>query len=346
MNRIACLGAFLLTAFAAAGVAPGQDLAHYLRLRNRNHVDHASSCDALRNVSGTQVLELEGKVNGSCRDGDLTTLLLDRGSGDPQEIFTDFVPDWLVSSDVSARLLVKATRSDESTPLRVVLLDAAKSADVAKFDDAQAAKWLASHPHRHVATPSRLLVRGDGALFGPIARGGSRMERRPTWYLPTSQVTPLYAAFIRRENPRLSDADASVMAENIVGRCIQYNIDPRLVVSIVLVESGFDPASVSSSGAIGLGQLMPGTAQWMGVSDSYDITQNIYGMVKLLHTLRAMFAKQSSSVTEMWEKTIAAYNAGDGAVRRYGGVPPFPVTQAYVRHVLTLYFRLAGQPAG
>jgi soluble lytic murein transglycosylase-like protein len=338
------LAAIIAATFVTPAPAQAQDISRYLRIRHENHVGSTSSLDALKDAAGGQILEISGTVTGSCRVGAAIVLLIDRAGREAQEIETDFVPEWLVNSNTPARMIVKTIRPDEATPTRVVLLAAAKDADVSKLEAAAEAKSAASRPKRSPAV-SRFAARGDGVLYGSIGRGGARLERHAAWVLPPNQVTPIYAAFIQRANPRLSSEEANVMATHIIGRCMQFKIDPRLVVSIVLVESGFDPGSVSNHGAIGLGQLMPGTAAWMGVSDSFDVTQNIYGMVKLLSTLRTMFAPLSSTPYELWQKTIAAYNAGDGAVRRYGGVPPFPVTQAYVRHVLTLWIRLAGQPS-
>jgi soluble lytic murein transglycosylase-like protein len=110
-----------------------------------------------------------------------------------------------------------------------------------------------------------------------------------------------------------------------------------------MVESGFNPNSVSRSGAMGLGQLMPGTARWMGVADPFDTTQNLYGSVKLLRQHLDKYRRQTGGEDfESLVLSLAAYNAGEGAVRRHGGVPPYRETQSYVRKVVGLYYKLAG----
>jgi soluble lytic murein transglycosylase-like protein len=112
-----------------------------------------------------------------------------------------------------------------------------------------------------------------------------------------------------------------------------YSIDPALVRSIVDAESGFDPRATSTAGARGLMQLMPETAQSLGVVDAYDPAENLRGGTRYLRGLLDRFGDVRLAV--------AAYNAGPAAVERFGGVPPFPETQAYVRRVLTRYRELS-----
>jgi len=116
----------------------------------------------------------------------------------------------------------------------------------------------------------------------------------------------------------------------------QLEIDPILVKAIIQVESGFDPMTVSHKGARGLMQLMPGTAKRFNVTKVHDPEQNIRGGIEYLALLLKMFPNDLS-------KAIAAYNAGENAVRRYGGIPPYQETQTYVRKALTVYH---GRPYG
>jgi soluble lytic murein transglycosylase-like protein len=110
-----------------------------------------------------------------------------------------------------------------------------------------------------------------------------------------------------------------------------HSLDPRLVKSVMLVESGFNPAAVSPKGARGLMQLMPATASRHGVRDIHDPAQNIAGGTRYLSHLLGLFDGNL-------EKSLAAYNAGEGAVARYGGIPPYDETRNYVRRALTAYY--------
>ncbi len=107
----------------------------------------------------------------------------------------------------------------------------------------------------------------------------------------------------------------------------RHSLDPDLVQAVVAVESGFRPDAVSPKGAQGLMQLMPATARSLGVKDSLDPAANLDGGTR---HLRALIERYDGDV----KRALAAYNAGEGAVARHGGVPPYPETVAYVRKVL------------
>jgi soluble lytic murein transglycosylase-like protein len=109
----------------------------------------------------------------------------------------------------------------------------------------------------------------------------------------------------------------------------KYGLDPDLARAVMRMESGGNPDAVSSAGAIGLMQLMPGTAKGLGV-DPRDPKRNLEGGIKYLSQLADKYDGD-------YEKTLAAYNAGSGRVDAYGGIPPFPETERYVKNVLSLY---------
>jgi soluble lytic murein transglycosylase-like protein len=155
---------------------------------------------------------------------------------------------------------------------------------------------------------------------------------------------PEYAGFIRSRNPRLSLQQAEQIAWAILRFSAHYGVDPRFIVAIVLVESGFNPNATSRKGAAGLGQLMPSTARGLGVVDPYDPIQNLHGTVKLVRGHLEKYWAQTGDPNG-WEHVVlalAAYNAGSGAVRKYGGVPPYRETQNYVRKVIQVYKQLCG----
>lgn len=163
------------------------------------------------------------------------------------------------------------------------------------------------------------------------------------------------ASVVRRieeiaQGPRLDGVEfegavktASFTSRAAIDRYISTNaqaqrIDPALIEAIIESESGFDPNATSRAGARGLMQLMPQTAAGLGVTDPYDAAQNVRGGTRYLRTLLDRFGDV--------ELAVAAYNAGPGAVERYGGVPPYAETQRYVRNVLARYRELrSGQHA-
>lgn len=115
----------------------------------------------------------------------------------------------------------------------------------------------------------------------------------------------------------------------------RYRVESALVHAVIAAESAYDPDAVSSAGAVGLMQLMPATAQHYGVADRRDPLENVLGGVRYLKDLIAQFNDLPLA--------LAAYNAGEAAVIKYGNdIPPYPETQNYVRIVLGYYRRFRG----
>jgi hypothetical protein len=127
-----------------------------------------------------------------------------------------------------------------------------------------------------------------------------------------------------------SRASLAALTELIRVTAQRYQVDQRLVEAVILVESAGNPGAVSSKGAQGLMQLMPASAAALGVKNAFDPTENLDGGVRHLRDLLRSFGGDLTLA-------LAAYNAGEAAVRTYRGVPPYPETQAYVRRVRALY---------
>jgi soluble lytic murein transglycosylase-like protein len=119
----------------------------------------------------------------------------------------------------------------------------------------------------------------------------------------------------------------------------KYGIDPALLRGLIRQESNFDPNARSGAGAVGLSQLMPGTAASLGVTNPLDPAQSIDAGARYLRQQLDAFGGDV-------QKALAAYNAGPGAVKRYGGVPPYGETQNYVRQVMAYadQYRSQSQP--
>ena len=114
-----------------------------------------------------------------------------------------------------------------------------------------------------------------------------------------------------------------------------YGLDPDLLMAIAKVESNGRASAVSPKGAQGLMQLMPGTAARFDVADPFDPVDNLLGAARFLNYLRQW--QQADPELRHLPELLAAYNAGPGAVAKYGGVPPYPETREYVRKVLWAY---------
>jgi soluble lytic murein transglycosylase-like protein len=137
-----------------------------------------------------------------------------------------------------------------------------------------------------------------------------------------------------------SDAPAPVAPEEIdrlvSANSATWNVDPALIKAIIANESGFNANATSGAGAQGLMQLMPGTASGLGVTNSYDPAQNVWGGTRYVRGLLDRFGGNT-------ELAVAAYNAGPGAVEKYNGVPPYAETQNYVQNVLASYEKYKAQ---
>lgn len=123
--------------------------------------------------------------------------------------------------------------------------------------------------------------------------------------------------------PRAGGAEVEGTIQSAARR---YGLDPALLRAVIEQESGFNPKAISAAGALGLMQLMPGTARDLGVTDPFDPAQNI--------DAGARYLRQQIDSFGSLPLALAAYNAGPGAVRRYGGVPPYAETRTYVERIL------------
>ena len=138
----------------------------------------------------------------------------------------------------------------------------------------------------------------------------------------TDEAGVAYSRSAAASRPRLAPSAIRGLINDLARR---HGIDARLAHAVVRAESNFNPMAISPKGAMGLMQLMPATAARYGVDDPFDPVQNLDAGLRHLQGLLRRYDRS---------RALAAYNAGESAVDRYGGVPPYRETQAYVRRIL------------
>jgi soluble lytic murein transglycosylase-like protein len=163
-----------------------------------------------------------------------------------------------------------------------------------------------------------LIVKGDGTkVISNFGSAASAHGNDWNWWAKQRNRRSSYDAYIERY-------------------ASQYRVDPILVRAVIQVESDFNPRCISNKGARGLMQLMPETERQYGVRNVFDPEDNIRGGI---HNLADLLERYRGDLN----RVLAAYNAGEGAVARYRGIPPYEETMTYVKRALTVYY---GSPYG
>jgi hypothetical protein len=215
---------------------------------------------------------------------------------------------WQALYSENPRLLLLFVRA--SCLLAVMALSALAAADIYTYTDTDGTVHFTNTPGADKRY--RVYIHGNGGWPGKPGSGAA------------PGVVPVPPS--DRDVARFTRYDEWIRAAATL-----YQIPEQLVRAVIRCESDYDPRAVSVSGARGLMQLMPDTALLMQVRDIDDPRENIFGGVRLLRVLANEFNGDL-------ELTIAAYNAGDGSVIRFGGIPPYTQTRDYVANV-TRYYR-------
>ena len=181
----------------------------------------------------------------------------------------------------------------------------------------------------HFASGHSLSVRShrvDGDRLVLTLRAGGEIVCAPSL---VDRITPDEVPFPEAASAAVGTGGArgTPFERIITEAAARHRLDPRLLAAVIQVESNFRPGARSPRGAMGLMQLMPGTARQYDVGDAFDAHSNVDAGARHLRSLLDRFDLSLA---------LAAYNAGEAAVRRFGGIPPYRETREYVRRILTL----------
>jgi hypothetical protein len=269
--------------------------------------------------------EIRGKVSGIVSSGANSLLMVQHPSG----LLEFEIPSGTVDipTGLSVRMLAKAEGAGSQAPITIIAV--VSEVQVAPFDpkpepegESEAKGWR-------------------GETRSPLA-SRAEQSREPTPDMRRIEaLVPSYAQAALAFNSRLGQAKAELVARSVLYYSAQWGVDPRLTMALIAAESGFRPEATSPRGAMGLTQLMPFKAREHGLSNPYDIEGNVAAGVR---TIKGHLER--NRVADPWQqfaRALASYNAGSGAVKKYGGVPPYRETQNYVRKVADLYLALCGQ---
>jgi soluble lytic murein transglycosylase-like protein len=324
----------------------------------------SASAVSLSDLGGSTI-EVSGRITGIADLGGEKMLLIDSKIGlINASVSKDIDGGWLKSGAQIRALLYVPDPNTLSRLNQVVPLIASApefavfSADVAEakanqkadLEKQKQAELLAKKQAEQYRAQEERLKRSS--IASRSGRYNLRSDQMPDQGAPICalsdnalRVYRPYRAFVQRANSRLSDRMIDTITSSILYFSEKERIDPRLIISMILAESNFDPNSTSRVGAMGLGQLMPGTASGLGVSNAYDPIQNIAAAAHILSVRVKQYggAREDLIVPDrVLALTMASYNAGPGAVKKYGGVPPYGETQRYVRKVQRYYHQICG----
>jgi soluble lytic murein transglycosylase-like protein len=341
----ACLALTLVGPMAAVEASQYPEADRYYAVRDARRV--------IENVTFAQVqasaaqwkntlIEVRGVIHGCAKRDDGGTFIITREAGDTVVIDAQ-KPLPASTIDIARTVRVLAQIPPDRTSFGSLQLVAVTSEyEAASLDYERAKRKSVARTAARPAAPRKKVRQALSR------RQSLRQGRRRQTMLASRGLDALsqYAAAVQWFNPRLSDAEAHRLAQSIIYYSVNHGLDARLIMAVIAVESNFNANAVSRVGAMGLGQLMPGTAQGLGVDDPWHPDKNLEGATRLLRGHLSRFGATNPSVQPpTWEQirlALACYNAGAGAVRKYKGVPPYRETKNYIKKIGRLYYQMCG----
>ena len=296
-------------------------------------------------------LEVTGRLLGIARSDDGSSLMLATDHDGALLLPMSQMPSWIQPGDRLRALVVLGGSKDAATRIGIPEMQIVAVASASDIEAAEM-RWQ-QESAQHVAREQQATrgMRASARVLSARAAGARGMDVRAITL--SRSLSPRaraiyepYRAAISSSNRRLSEADVDAITTSILLFSERMDVDPRLIIALVIAESDFDPHSTSRKGAMGLAQIMPDEAHDLGLSNPYDPVQNIAGAVYLLKGRLNKYSGGGPLSMQHIILALASYNAGMGAVKKYGGVPPFRETRNYVKKIEKIYRRLCGTGAG
>ncbi len=377
-SRTLRTGLLLLGVFVFLGNASAQDsfspTKQYLAQRRASPILWDLTLEKLAQAPGTykgKVLEIEGTISGlsPTDDGGALVILKTMGSS-TLTLKMSLLPRWLQPGALVRALCIITEGNEEGAEIlglpEMEIIAVASASDIRSLEerwkseqeqkaterrrlDQQRQAELQRQAAIQAAPPSRALFSSRSL---PVRSPATKKQVviGPPRYTDLSAaaraVFPAYRGFIKNHNKRLSDVQADKITYAILRYSEEMDMDPRLIVATVIAESDFKVQDRSRAGAMGLIQLMPDEVERLKLTNPYDEIQNIAGGIFLLKERLVKYSKSADyndATLEQLILTLASYNAGEGAVKKYGGVPPYRETQGYVKKIKRIYLELIGR---
>jgi soluble lytic murein transglycosylase-like protein len=265
-------------------------------------------------------LEMRGRVSGVVEGGASVRFLLQIEGG--TAVVEAAAPNPSVVLGRASKIIARV-ESKERLQLVVAAFDVPAAEPSAGAAAPRSVAPTAVAQGSVAARPNGAVPAARAAVSSGPSRGG----------VSSAETVRRYADAVKYFNKRIDDKTALTIAGHVLNFSQEHGIDARLIMAVIAVESRFKPTATSPKGAMGLAQLMPGTAAGLGVRNAYNPSENIDGAVRLI---KGYLSKYDGNPDQL-ALALASYNAGSGAVRKYGGVPPYRETQNYIRKVHDLY---------
>ena len=353
---IAVLGALLVPASAFA-VSPEE----YLKLRAKHRPDPRLSYSVIQPSPGQhvgKVFELRGVVDGFARRDSVLGFMVTMEDRQATLVNGTEADSVVITSPSKQRLRVLAKVADSGAG-NVASLDALAVANDAELTILERELARKAAPAAPSASPNRKASRpavANGMRGISPSRSGATLTSMGVSALAArvlsseaQQIYPYYRDHVWSCNKRLNQDEVDAIAVSLLYYCQAWQVDPRLAVAMIMAESDFRPNITSHKGAMGLGQIMPDEARVHRLQNPYDPVENLGAAIRILRGRLDRYRDHNfppgQYTISQIKLALASYNAGSGAVRKYGGVPPYKETQNYIKRILRTYSELCGDPS-